>query len=268
MLAPGAAALACGLLALRVVPPLLRGLARAAERLPVTPYLALVALARQPGRTAAAVAVVAVAGAAGTFALGHARTLQEGTLDQAAYRTAADVRGSPPARARSRAPDDSPVVRIEAEGLGQPLELQLLGVAAQVLPRLPGLARGLQRRADRPARASGSTATRRACACRASTIPRDARELELPVRVSGASAVLQLAIQRRDGTFGRLLPARETRPGRATARRARAARRARRDRGRLRGHGLQRRQRDEQPRRGRARAPSSRATRPTARRPA
>ena len=138
VLAPGAAALACGLLALRVVPPLLRGLARAAERLPVAPYLALVALARQPGRTAAAVAVVAVAGAAATFALGHARTLQEGTLDQAAYRTAADVRGLAPSPGAKPGADDSPVVRIEAEGLGHPLELQLLGVAAPVLPRLPG----------------------------------------------------------------------------------------------------------------------------------
>ena len=30
------------------------------------------------------------------------------------------------------------MVRIDAEGLGQPLELELLGVGAQVLPRLPG----------------------------------------------------------------------------------------------------------------------------------
>src|SRR5262249_40392564 len=47
-------------------------------------------------------------------------------------------------------------------------------------------------------------------------LPRDARELRLPVRVIGASAVLRLAIQRRDGTFGRLLPAATIRPGRVT----------------------------------------------------
>lgn len=215
VLAPGAAALACGLLALRIVPPLLRGLARAAERLPVAPYLTLVALARQPGRTAAAVAVVAVAAAAGTFALGHAGTLQQGTLDQAAYRTAADVRGLTPSPSAKPAANDSPVVRIDAEGLGQPLELQLLGVGADVLPRLPGWREDfssvpiaqLARRLDgdpKGVRLQGVT------------IPDDARELELPVRVSGASVVLQLAVQRRDGTFGRLLPAGETRPGRST----------------------------------------------------
>ena len=215
VLAPGAAALACGLLALRVVPPLLRGLARAAERLPVTPYLALVALARQPGRTAAAVAVVAVAGAAGTFALGHARTLQEGTLDQAAYKTAADVRGLAPSPGAKPGTDDSPVVRIEAEGLGQPLELELLGVAAQVLPRLPGWREDFS---DVPIAqlAQRLDADPEGVRLKGVEIPRDARELELPVRVSGASAMLQLAIQRRDGTFGRLLPARDTRPGRAT----------------------------------------------------
>ena len=214
VLAPGAAALACGLLALRVVPPLLRALAHAAERLPVGPYLALVALARQPGRTAAAVAVVAVAGAAGTFALGHARTLEQGTLDQAAYRTAADVRGLAPSPAARPRRDDSPVVRLRAEGLGQPLELELLGVGAQVLPRLPGwredfsavpIARLAQRLDADP----------QGVRLHGVTIPPDARTLELPVRVKGAGVVLRLAVQRRDGTFGRLLGAQEIRPGRA-----------------------------------------------------
>ncbi len=215
VLAPGAAALACGLIALRVVPPLLRGLAHAAERLPVGPYLTLVALARQPGRTAAAVAVVAVAGAAGTFALGHARTLERGVDDQAAYRTAADVRGLAPSPGAKPAANDSPVVRIEAEGLGQPLELQLLGVSAPLLAHLPGwredfsdvpIARLAERLDPDP----------QGVRLKGVTIPPDARTIQLPVRVTGASAVLRLAIQRRDGTFGRLLPAGEMRPGRAT----------------------------------------------------
>ena len=138
VLAPGAAALACGLLALRIVPPLLRGIAQAAERLPVGTYLALVALARQPARTAAAVAVVAVAAAAGTFALGHARTLQEGALDQVAYRTAGDVRGLSPAAGVLPTTTDTPVVRTRAETLGRPLDLQVIGVGTDALPRLPG----------------------------------------------------------------------------------------------------------------------------------
>src|SRR5262249_21385165 len=92
VLAPGAVALGCGLIALRVVPALLRALARAGGRLPVGPSLPLVALARERARTAAAVAVVAVAGAAGAFALGHARALVRSERDQAAFRTAGDVR--------------------------------------------------------------------------------------------------------------------------------------------------------------------------------
>ncbi|WP_169542035.1 FtsX-like permease family protein [Solirubrobacter soli] len=214
VLAPGAAALACGLIALRVVPPLLRALARAAEPLPVGPYLTLVAVARQPGRTAAAVAVVAVAGAAGTFALGHAKTLEQGVDDQAAYRTAADVRGLAPSPSAKPAANDSPIVRIEAEGLGQPLELQLLGVSAPLLAHLPGW------RPDFSDTPIAKLAKRldpdpKGMRLHGVTIPPDARQIELPVRVSGASAVLQLAIQRRDGTFGRLLPSRDVRPGRA-----------------------------------------------------
>jgi hypothetical protein len=215
VLAPGAAALVCGLVALRVVPPLLRGLARAAERLPVGPYLTLVALARQPSRTAAGVAVVAVAGAAGTFALGEVRTLERGVDDGAAFRTGADVRGLRPSPAARPAANDSPVVRLEAEGLGQPLELELLGVSAPLLDELPGwredfsdtpIARLAERLDPDP----------NGVRLKGVTIPPDARAIELPVRVAGASTVLQLAIQRRDGTFGRLLPAREVRPGRAT----------------------------------------------------
>jgi hypothetical protein len=45
-------------------------------------------------------------------------------------------------------------------------------------------------------------------------IPRAARELELSVRVAGPSAIVRLAVQRSDGTFVRLLPARELRAGR------------------------------------------------------
>ncbi|MDA0170253.1 hypothetical protein OJ998_14240 [Solirubrobacter taibaiensis] len=203
ILAPGAAALACGLLALRVVPAGLRGLARAAERLPVGPYLTLVALARQPARTAAAVAVVAVAAAAGTFALGHARTLQQGALDQAAYRTAGDVRGLAPAPGARPTADETPIVRIDAETLGRPLPVQVLGVGADALPRLPGW------REDFSAVPIATLAKRlegdpKGLDVEGVELPVEAREIALPLTLTGARAVIQLAIQRPDGTFGRL----------------------------------------------------------------
>ena len=217
VLAPGAAALACGLLALRVVPPLLRGLARAAERLPVAPYLALVALARQPGRTAAAVAVVAVAGAAGTFALGHARTLQEGTLDQAAYRTAADVRGLAPSPGAKPGTDDSPVVRIEAEGLGQPLELRAArrrragaaaaaraGARTSATCRSPQLAQAARRRPEGRAPAGRRDPARRARARAAGARLRRQRD----ARSSRSSAATARSAA--------CCPRATSRPGRAT----------------------------------------------------
>lgn len=212
VLGPGAAALACGLIALRVVPPLLRALARAAERLPVGPYLALVALARQPARTAAAVAVVAVAAAAGTFALGHARTLQQGALDQVAYRTAGDVRGLAPAANAKPGANETPVVRIKAETLGRPLGVQLLGIGEAALPRLPGW------REDFSAEPIGALARRldgdpAGLQVQGAELPADARRVELPLRLAGARAVIQLALQRPDGTFTRLLGATELRPG-------------------------------------------------------
>ncbi|MDA0142269.1 FtsX-like permease family protein, partial [Solirubrobacter deserti] len=202
ILGPGAAALACGLLALRVVPAVLRALARAAERLPVAPYLALVALARQPARGAAAVAGVAVAAAAGTFALGHARTLEQGALDQAAYRTAADVRALAPVTGARPTADQTPVVRITAETLGRPLPVQLLGVGAEALPRLPGW------REDFSAVPIGTLAERlegdpNGLLVDGVELPADARAIELPLTLTGARAVIQLAVQRPDGTFTR-----------------------------------------------------------------
>lgn len=213
VLAPGAAALACGLLALRLVPPLLRGLARAAERLPVGPYLALVALARQPARTAAAVAVVAVAAAAVTFALGHARTLQQGVLDQVAYRTGGDVRGLRPAANVRPGADETPVVRIQADTLGRPIPVQLLGVGAEALPRLPGWREDFSREpiATLARRLDGDP---NGLQVQGTELPADARRIELPLTLTGARAVIQLAVQRPDGTFGRLLGATELPPGR------------------------------------------------------
>jgi hypothetical protein len=249
LLAPGAVALACGLIALRVVPALLRGLARLAARAParerrapsrerrapsrerrapsrerrapsrerrrparVGPYLTLVALARAPGRTAAAVAVVAVAAAAATFALGHTRALQRGELDQAAYRTAGDVRTLAPV---AGAPDSrgTPVIRTSAETLATFAQVQLLGVGADVLPRLPGW------RADFSSVPLTTLAKRLdgnpgGVRLRGIEIPRDARSIEMRVGVESADAVVRLAIQRPDGTFARLLPAGELRPGR------------------------------------------------------
>ncbi|RKQ93486.1 FtsX-like permease family protein [Solirubrobacter pauli] len=212
VLAPGAAALACGLLALRLVPPLLRALARGAERLPVGPYLALVALARQPARTAAAVAVVAVAAAAGTFALGHARTLQQGALDQAAYRTAGDVRGLRPAAGSRPSADQTPVVRIKAETLGRPLAVQVVGVGAEALPRLPGWREDFSSTpiAQLAQRLDGDPDGLQLGGVE---LPRDVRRIELPVKLTGARAVIQLAVQRADGTFARLLGGTELPPG-------------------------------------------------------
>ena len=220
-------------------------LARAAERLPVGPYLTLVALARQPGRTAAAVAVVAVAGAAGTFALGHARTLAAGRRSTRP-RTGppADVRGLAPSPGAKPAADDSPVVRIEAEGLGQPLELQLLGVSAQLLPRLPGwredfsdvpiaqLAERLDgdpkgvrlQGVDDPARRARDPSSRCACPARARCC--SSRSSAATGRSAACCPPASVAARPRH------------------ARLARARPRARRRRGRVRGHAVQRRERD------------------------
>jgi hypothetical protein len=137
VLAPGAVALAGGPVALRVVPALLRALARAAGRpMPsisrrgtraggIGGYLTSIALARAPERTAAAVAVVAVAAAAATFGLGHARALQRGERDQAAYRTAGAVRtlAAVPGRPDARG---TLVIRTEADTLGRLLGAQEL----------------------------------------------------------------------------------------------------------------------------------------------
>ena len=125
------------------------------------------------------------------------------------------MRGLAPSPSAKPATNDSPVVRIDAEGLGQPLELQLLGVNAPVLAHLPGWRQDFS---DTPIAqlAERLDPDPKGLRLNGVTIPPDARAIRLGVRVSGTSAVLRLAIQRRDGTFGRLLPAGQVRPGRAT----------------------------------------------------
>ena len=230
VLAPGAAALACGLLALRVVPPLLRGLARAAERLPVAP----VPHARR-ARAPAGADGGGGRGRRGRGRRGHVRARATRARSSGARSTRPPT-APPPTSAASRPArrqaerDDSPVVRIDAEALGQPLRARAARRRRAGAAAAARLARGLQRRADRPAREAPRRRPGRRAPARRRDPARRARARPPAVRVSGASAVLQLAIQRRDGTFGAPAPRPRTPARPRQARRPGPARRPRRDR--------------------------------------
>lgn len=92
VLLPPVTAFLVALALLLVVPPLLRRLARSARRAPLPVRLSLLSVARQPERPAATLTLLAFSLGAIVFALGYATSLDRGIKEQAAYRTAADLR--------------------------------------------------------------------------------------------------------------------------------------------------------------------------------
>ena len=92
VLLPAAVAFAIAALAIGLLPALLRRAARRAAVLPLVPRLALLSLARQPGRPAATLTVLAFSLGALVFAVGYAATLRAGITDQAGFAAGADIR--------------------------------------------------------------------------------------------------------------------------------------------------------------------------------
>ena len=135
--------------ATRALGPLMRLAERVARGAPVTLRLALLALARAPGRTAAAGAFVAVAVGLAIFASSYRATLERSAADEAAFRVPLDVtvsegqRATLPADAMRRIARAgaivSPVVRTTADvaSVGTTTQgVTVLGVPAEALGRM------------------------------------------------------------------------------------------------------------------------------------
>jgi len=216
-LLPALAGLAFGLALLRLAPPLLRGLGRAARPAPALLRTAALGVSRSPRQAALTVAFVAVCGGLAMFAAGYRATLEAGQRDEAAFRVPLDVtiaagsdfvsptRLAGPSRWRELAGGARvlPVVRQSGSvprGATR-VTLPVLGVPARGLGELRGWDRT---GASAPA---PTLAARLASAgdgnggTRPVRIPRRAAAVALPASTRGDALDLTLHVRARDGAL-------------------------------------------------------------------
>jgi FtsX-like permease family len=214
-LLPGLAAVAAGAFVARIAGPLLRAAGRGARRGPIAVRLALVSLGRQGGRPALVVAFITAALGLAVFALSYRATLTTGEADQAAFAVPLDftvtegsalvnpLEAAPLGRYRALTPGAvaAPVIRMSAAvpGPGTPVEPALVGVPASVLPDL--------RWRDDYAAASPTELARDlrhgpAPVLAGADLPPTAGAVSLATAGRGKPVVLQLAVERPNGTFG------------------------------------------------------------------
>ena len=152
VLLPPALAFIAALLLAAALPAVLRTLVRHSGRAPLPMRLSLLSIAREPGRPAATVTLLAFSLGAIVFATAWSATLRRGNEDAAAYRSGLDLRVSELGTALSIAKSVVPVARYEVLGddiTAVPVyrdtsttepggRVDVLGIDPAALPRLPG----------------------------------------------------------------------------------------------------------------------------------
>jgi len=214
LLLPGLVAFVAAVVAVRLLPLVLRLLERACRRAVVPLRLAAVSLARNPGRSAIAVSFLVVSIGLATFAGAYRSTLARNQADEAAYAVPLTAtlqedftQGVYPLDAAPLSvyprlgPGATayPVTRVmgNASGGGQ-LGTTILGVPSSALAKLrwrsdfSPLGRSQLASLVRP---------RRPVALRGLQLPPGANELELPVRVVGDGVAIAASIETKEGDF-------------------------------------------------------------------
>jgi hypothetical protein len=224
LLLPGLVVFAAAVAAARVAPPAaggpprllapaLRVLERLVRRGPVGPRLAVLSLARSPGRAAIAVTFLVVSFALALYAADYRATLIQGQRAEAAYAVPRDVvvrenlnklvpvLAVAPESGFRRFGDTTPVVRQSGDvpGLIGSEGFTALALPARTLPAIGGWR-------DDFSKASRDVLARRLAptgdvTMRGVSIPRGARSLELPVRVRGSALQIDATIRTARGTF-------------------------------------------------------------------
>lgn len=152
VLLPPTLAFLAALVLTTALPPLLRALTRRSAGAPLPVRLSLLSIAREPGRPAATVTLLAFSLGAIVFATGWSATLRRGNDDAAAYRSGLDLRVSELGTALSISTSVVPVSRYDRLGLDvtsfpvyrdtsttQPgARVEILGIDPAALPVLPG----------------------------------------------------------------------------------------------------------------------------------
>ncbi len=216
LLLPGLVVFVAAVVCMRALRPGLRLLERTARRGSLSVRLAGVSLARNPGRSAAAVAFLVVSLGLALFAATYRSTLVRNQADEAAFAVPLDfalqendaegqyvLEAAPLTHYRALSPGARayPVIRLvgDARQSGPATGTTILGVPADVLPRLR------RWRSDFANRPRGELARRIApthsVALRGLRLPEHADALELPVQVRGGPLALSANIETDDGDF-------------------------------------------------------------------
>lgn len=214
LLLPGLIAFAIAVATARLLAPCLLLFERVAPPTVVALRLAALSLARRPGGATAAVAFVSVSAGLGLFAATYRSTLAAGQRDQAAFAVPADfvlredlarlirVRDVATPAALATLPPGAratSVTRLSGSlsgGAAAVTGITVLGVEPTTIARLDGW-RESWAAGDRPALARRIDPGNVNLA--GATVPRAARALVLPVRVSGSSFSLSAVVRGRDG---------------------------------------------------------------------
>jgi hypothetical protein len=212
LLLPALVAFGSAVAAARLLPLVLRAVARVVPGRLVGLRLATLSLARRPGHAAVGVAFLTVSVGLALFAESYRATLVRGQHDEAAFAVpvAAVVREDLSRLIPVRNVDARPLARhaevLEATRLSSSLAgaagqggIVVLGLPPRALARLDGW------RSDFSARPldelAGLLGPERSARLRGPRLPADAQTLSLAVRSSGPPVGLSAAIQRADGDF-------------------------------------------------------------------
>ncbi len=214
LLLPGLVAFIAAVLCVRLLPPLLRGLERLSRRSVVPLRLAAVSLARNPGRSAIAVAFLVVSIGLAVFAGAYRSTLTRNQSDEAAYAVplAATLQEdftkgvypleAAPLSAYSKLGPGArgyPVTRIlgDASGGGQ-FGTTILGLPSAALGKLRWRDDFSATGRDRLAR---RLQPRSSVSLHGLRLPEGARRLLLPVTLEGDAVAISASIETDDGDF-------------------------------------------------------------------
>ncbi|MGZ6729298.1 MAG: hypothetical protein ACXVFC_08335 [Gaiellaceae bacterium] len=212
LLLPGLVVFVAAVAAARLLYPALRLLEWLARSAPAPARLAVISLARSPGRAAIVVTFLVASLALALFASAYRSTLARGQSDEAAYAVPRDalaresldtlvpVPAAAPPSAYRRLGDVAPVLRLSGDvsGLITSQGLTLLGIPPAVLPGLGGW------RGDFSAISRAELARRIAAgpsAMRGIRLPTGARTLELPTEVRGTPLDVKATVMTPRGLF-------------------------------------------------------------------
>lgn len=219
MVLPGLVTLVAAIVVARLLPPALRLLERPSRTAPFAARLAIVSLARAPGRASIVVGFLAVSLGLAAFAATYRSTLEQGQVDQAAFAVPLDfilaedltklvrpIDAAPLSGYRALGPDIEVrrVIRLSASvsRFGDNRGVTLIGVPVGSLPRLRGW------RADFADRPIAELARRIRPVGRANLrgprLPLEARTVEIPIALRGDDIVITLDIETPRGDFAQL----------------------------------------------------------------